>query len=670
MYKNKIRNLILIIVFIIILYILPSICEAAEISGNVYDYTNGNSPIDGVKVEYNGVFSETSNGAYNVNGSGNSIKYTYPTGQKYECEKVIETSFEPIDKKVNVIFIIPENECNEQIETLKKVLSNSTNINAKIISYSNGAFATETGAINNSVYEEISTFFTGEALNSNGYKNIVINFAKTGMEEIGIPATSNLIKRHFVGTVLLDNQASLVRGKSFVNIQALYDAIYNYTGIKKVEKELTNISEEETALTVNGLNNASRNSIIDVFLRKIDTIINPGTIGNFITGIAFVDKNADGKKDSDEEIIKDSNGNIIAKLISDTYSEECVLTNEGKYGFNKPEPGEYYIEFTYTGNEYNGQNYITIANNGISRNDSEEYVLNSSTEKLERRKEINNYFNTIDYKKTEELNGTDYTNVVMTALTDKFTVLPDVIDLITPENSYTDPKVQANLGLIKREEFEIKLNKRVDAVRFTLADGTVYCDEKNYSNPMHKLIIVDEELMHGATIEIEYVITVENLKALSCTGVKILDYLDYNNNTMTYNENTKLLTDSSKTNADFGWEIKQKNDLDGVVKNKNILKETGQYIVSNYLENDISKELRLVVSLVISTANDADQLAYENIAEVIEYKNNIGRRITDLTVIPGNHNPENIVATENDTEVAQRVIIIPPLGGAHSSASE
>jgi len=670
MYKNKIRNLILIIVFIIILYILPSICEAAEISGNVYDYTNGNSPIDGVKVEYNGVFSETSNGAYNVNGSGNSIKYTYPTGQKYECEKVIETSFEPIDKKVNVIFIIPENECNEQIETLKKVLSNSTNINAKIISYSNGAFATETGAINNSVYEEISTFFTGEALNSNGYKNIVINFAKTGMEEIGIPATSNLIKRHFVGTVLLDNQASLVRGKSFVNIQALYDAIYNYTGIKKVEKELTNISEEETALTVNGLNNASRNSIIDVFLRKIDTIINPGTIGNFITGIAFVDKNADGKKDSDEEIIKDSNGNIIAKLISDTYSEECVLTNEGKYGFNKPEPGEYYIEFTYTGNEYNGQNYITIANNGISRNDSEEYVLNSSTEKLERRKEINNYFNTIDYKKTEELNGTDYTNVVMTALTDKFTVLPDVIDLITPENSYTDPKVQANLGLIKREEFEIKLNKRVDAVRFTLADGTVYCDEKNYSNPMHKLIIVDEELMHGATIEIEYVITVENLKALSCTGVKILDYLDYNNNTMTYNENTKLLTDSSKTNADFGWEIKQKNDLDGVVKNKNIVKETWQYIVSNYLENDISKELRLVVSLVISTANDADQLAYENIAEVIEYKNNIGRRITDLTVIPGNHNPENIVATENDTEVAQRVIIIPPLGGAHSSASE
>jgi len=664
MYKQKILNLILsITVFIITLYILPSVCQAVSISGNIYDYTNGNAGINGVKVEYNMQNTETLNGAYLVNGNDSKIKYMYPDGQKYECEKVLETSFEPTDKKVNAIFIVPENECSEQIENLKAILSNSNSINVKIISNSNGVFLNDAGALTTSVYEEISSFFTGEALNSNGYKNIVINFAKTGMEELGIPASSNLIKRHFVGTVLLDNQTTLVRGKSFTNIQSLYDAILNYTEIKKVEKELTNIVEEETSLTVNGLNTLSKNSNIDVYLKKLDAIIAPPASGDFITGIAFVDKNADGKKDVDEEIIKDSNGNITVKLIGDSYSEECILTNEGKYGFGKPVAGEYYIEFTYTGNEYNGQNYTTIANNGVSRNEAEEFILNSSTESPDRRTEINNYFSSIDNKKTEELNGTDYTNVKMTASTNKFTILPDVIDVINPANSYTDPKVQANLGLIKREEFEIKLNKRVDSVRFTLADGTVYADEKNYSNPMHKLIIIDEELMHGATIEIEYVITIQNLKSLNCTGVKILDYLDYNNNVMTYNSGAKLITDPNKTNADFGWQIKTKNELDGVVQNKSMLKESGQYVVSDYLENDITKELRLVVSLVISTSSEADELAYENSAEIIEYKNSIGRRITDLSVIPGNHNPEEITALENDTGIAQRVIIMPPLGG-------
>jgi len=672
MYKNKIINLILsIIAFIITLYILPSACEAANISGTVYDYTNGNSVIDGVEVEYSSTSIETSSGAYNVNGTDSQIKYTYPAGQKYECEKVIETSFEGIDKKINVVFIVPQNEVDSQIDNLTAILSNSNSINVKKIVYSEGAFSDEEGTITTSIYEKISHFLTGEALNSNGYKNIVINFAKNGMENIGIPPTSNLLKRHFVGTIQLEeNPSALIRGKSFSNIDALYDAIYNYTGIKKVEKQLTNIEQSEECFIVKGINTTSKNSVIDVYLKKVDVIINNLPIGDFITGIAFVDKNANGKKDSDEEVIKDSNGNIKVKLIGESFSEECILNNEGRYGFSKPVPGEYYLEFTYTGNEYNGQNYTTITNNGISRNESEEFILNSAVENATRRTQINNYFATIDNKKTQELNGTDYTNVTMTAATDKFNVLLNVVDIINPLNSYTDPKVYANLGLQKREDFEVKLNKRIDAVRFTLADGTVYVDEKDYSNPMHKLIIVDEELMHGATVEIEYVITVENLKALQCTGVKILDYLDYDNNTMMYNENTKLLTDSSKTNADFSWEIKSRNDLDQIVQDKNILKETGQYIISSYLENDVSKELRLVVSLVVSTATDSDQLAYENMAEIIEYKNSIGRRITDVNVIPGNQNPETVDDLENDTGVAQRVIIMPPLGGEHLLTSE
>ena len=61
MYKIKIRNLILkIIVFIIAIYIFPSVCEAVDISGNVYDYTNGNSLIDGINVEYSYSTKETS----------------------------------------------------------------------------------------------------------------------------------------------------------------------------------------------------------------------------------------------------------------------------------------------------------------------------------------------------------------------------------------------------------------------------------------------------------------------------------------------------------------------------------------------------------------------------------------------------------------------------------
>ena len=59
------------------------------------------------------------------------------------------------------------------------------------------------------------------------------------------------------------------------------------------------------------------------------------------------------------------------------------------------------------------------------------------------------------------------------------------------------------------------------------------------------------------SIEIEYLITATSKNSIDIEGIKIIDYLDYKNNKLEYVSNKKLLTDESKINEDYSWELKQ-----------------------------------------------------------------------------------------------------------------
>lgn len=75
-------------------------------------------------------------------------------------------------------------------------------------------------------------------------------------------------------------------------------------------------------------------------------------------------------------------------------------------------------------------------------------------------------------------------------------------------------------------------------------------------------------------------------------------------------------------------------------------------------------EIALTVTKTVSAEDDADNLAYDNIAEIIKYENFVGRR--DEATIPGNANPEveqfEETLKERDESATELVTFTPPTG--------
>ena len=69
----------------------------------------------------------------------------------------------------------------------------------------------------------------------------------------------------------------------------------------------------------------------------------------------------------------------------------------------------------------------------------------------------------------------------------------------------------------------------------------------------------------------------------------------------------------------------------------------------------------LVLSQLITSENDSDDLTYRNVIEIAKTSNTVGRRM-EYSVV-GNQDP-TIVAQELDSDTAEVVRILPPFGNA------
>ena len=72
-----------------------------------------------------------------------------------------------------------------------------------------------------------------------------------------------------------------------------------------------------------------------------------------------------------------------------------------------------------------------------------------------------------------------------------------------------------------------------------------------------------------------------------------------------------------------------------------------------------STTVDLVLSKTLSPQDEADTLSYENMAEILQLSNTVGRR--DMDALAGNQEPDEEPA-EYDTDFTERVIITPPTG--------
>ena len=283
-----------------------------------------------------------------------------------------------------------------------------------------------------------------------------------------------------------------------------------------------------------------------------------------------------------------------------------------------------------------------------------------------------------------------------------------------------------DLGLTERPKSQLEIDKSITNVQVTLANGSILFDineaannalwqdhdEYNIEEEMddgmyeeyygtdHRYafretidnivqrtdkgliqLTMDQELMHGATIQITY-----NVKI---TNVGETDYVDDATKDFYYKGDTSgthistTLTDqvvdfvqnnlqfeaANQYNSEAGWQVISGTDLTGQgLMNSNLQNNLAQFntIVQTESFNDTPLEpgdevsRTIVLSQLITPENTEDDLTYDNMVEIVKTSNEVGRRMAFSVV--GNQDPTSGSPAEVDANVAEKVVILPPFG--------
>jgi len=280
-----------------------------------------------------------------------------------------------------------------------------------------------------------------------------------------------------------------------------------------------------------------------------------------------------------------------------------------------------------------------------------------------------------------------------------------------------------DLGLIERPRSQVLIEKDVAAIKVVLGDGkSVLFDaqinengeivDRNSNIGIIKRVSkldnnqtdikvpkfgvgkngqitmnIDEELMQGAEIHITYKVSAKNIGEIDYTtqefyynGTKgtdeqiakttakaVVDYVS-NNLAITKTSSDWAVADKevlkgkdgNPAKVVFASDVAGLSDAEytsGIIDSYNNILQTNALGVS--LKPGEEKALDLLLTTTISPENDEDDLRYDNILELIESENDVGRRF-ELSVL-GNQNPNKEVE-ELDSGKAETVLIIPPFG--------
>lgn len=308
-------------------------------------------------------------------------------------------------------------------------------------------------------------------------------------------------------------------------------------------------------------------------------------------------------------------------------------------------------------------------------------------------------------------------------------------DYVLESNRYNGGYELKNidLGLTERPKAQLEIDKSISNIKVTLANNTVLFDVNkagdnviwkdhteynlaskkdskgkyeeyygdngknrySYRTKVNELVnksdkglvqlTMDEELMHGATIEITYKVKVTNVGEVDYEGQKYYylgdssgatkvttvanQIVDYVANNLQFNaqnaanqkwaviQNTALIpsqsadTDANLVNRRLNNNVKQYN---------NVIQTEG---LNQTLKPGESVDETLILTQLISTENTSDDLTYSNMVEIAKTSNTVGRRMAYSVV--GNQDPTASKAAEVDTSLAERVVILPPFGDTH-----
>lgn len=459
-----------------------------------------------------------------------------------------------------------------------------------------------------------------------------------------------------------------------------------------------------------------------------------------LTGTVFEDAALAEKLKNDNERIGDGayeDGDNLVNQVKvqlictngDVEVKEARTNDQGAYEFTDYIPGDYTVKFTYGDYEsliavqpnsemYTGQDYKSTIYQESNYSDTYWYnnnidtKINDAKDDQTRREEVNKYSEDLKYTNATVLNSTAKTDeATLRTLADKTNMNANTaqmsmeIEYVGQENTEYSVR-NIDFGIIERPRSDIYVEKTVSNLKLSTAgDGqTIFNSNQSVSNLTWKpntrenrgLIqaTVDENLLHGATLELTFSIKVVN------TGETDYDDETYYNTGVITDVN-KIVTLDPAVVADYvsnnlsfdisknsGWqEITDKTVLtsgdDPYIKavDENAFNGLQKVIVSTS-DNPIVQSDPLVpekakdkagkqsetqsatvflTKVIASDGSTTDDTEYENTAEVIESITTNGRRTynADVVSIPGNYN-----LGEPDTAQSERIAIVPPFGAA------
>ena len=197
-----------------------------------------------------------------------------------------------------------------------------------------------------------------------------------------------------------------------------------------------------------------------------------------ITGVAWLDENRNGQIDSNEELMS----GIVARLVNaetGVIQKTVTTDSKGEYSFNGVENGNYLVIFDYDTVRYSLTAY---------QKDGVEPYMNSKaiTTKIE--------------QDGKQRNG---------AVTDTIIVKDSSVQNI-------------NIGLVYADTFDLKLDKTITKLTTQSRAGTV---NTSYNKVALAKTEIGAKYLSGATLYVEYTISVTNIGDLTGKATKIVDYI-------------------------------------------------------------------------------------------------------------------------------------------------
>lgn len=414
--------------------------------------------------------------------------------------------------------------------------------------------------------------------------------------------------------------------------------------------------------TGDGLYDAGNESKIDnIEIELVEKVINQdGTKGEYV----LAQMNS-GKQDL---IYADNDGTSKTKQIE---------IGQGGYEFSKIVPGNYIIRFTYGTNSidftYNGQDYKSTVTRGINTANASDAKDNKP-----RRKEVLEITKTMQNSTAQILadpssNINEY--IKMAAM---FADTDELYLAIEHDNTKTDA---IDFGLVRRPQTKLQIIKEIQNIKLT-NKGIILIDTANgvheglmeipdttfpdiYRNYM---IAMDDEILNGAELILDYKITVKNI------GDKdnLANYFEYDTEYGSKEEQDKLFTTSADVVYDYSnslafnqrknpdWE--ETEDYNILAKDVQAKIESGKYTVlkseklSRQLALGESTEVGIQLSRIIGISKNFDGV-YLNEVEIVQRSNSGGRR--DEEAVPGNYIPGDKTPNERDNWDTDLVITRP-----------